>query len=88
MKREQTIRDWFGAVRDAADTASECLEAPVGTVQAVKANILIRQYLCDRLAAQISEADGLSGETTDDIRGRYSGSVVGDRKYGDDCVPV
>ena len=82
MKREQTIRDWFGAVRDAADTASECLEAPVGTVQAVKANILIRQYLCDRLAAQISEADGLSGETSDEIRKEIYSELMEDAIAG------
>ena len=54
MKREQTIRDWFGAVRDAADTASECLEAPVGTVQAVKANILIHRLGDDPLSKRVS----------------------------------
>ena len=68
MKREQTIREWFGAVRAAADEAAKKLETMPGSVQRVKASILIRQYLCDRLTPQIADAEGLPVETAEEIQ--------------------
>ncbi len=82
MKREQTIRNWFGTVRDAADGAAKKLETMPGSVQEVKTNILFRQYLCDRLTQQIADADDLSVETAEDIQKEIYSELMEDAIAG------
>ena len=82
MRREQTIRNWFGAVRAAADEAAKKLETMPGSVQAVKVSILIRQYLCDRLTQQIADSDGLPGETSEEIQKEIYSELMEDAIAG------
>ena len=82
MKREQTIRDWFGAVRAAADEAAKKLETIPGSVQEVKTSILFCQYLCDRLTPQIVDADGLPVETAEEIQKKIYSELMEDAIAG------
>ncbi len=70
MNRETVKREWFGAVRSAADSSGKKLreESALTPVQAVKLDILLRQYLCDGLADHISESEKVSAEEADSGR--------------------
>jgi hypothetical protein len=64
MNTEEVKRAWFGAIRDSADNTGKEVkkEAGLTPLQAVKLDILLRQYLCDDLAAHIQESENVTPE--------------------------
>lgn len=66
MNREEIKREWFAAVRDAADTTIGKLPAPpaMGTLSRVKTDILFRQYLYNGLFFVLGRAEGLDRMTS------------------------
>ena len=62
MNMEDVKREWFGAVRSATDSAGEKLKkkSALTPLQAVKLDILLRQYLCDDLTEHIMNGENFS----------------------------
>ena len=63
-------REWFGAVRSAADSAGEKLKkkSALTPLQAVKLDILLRQYLCDNITEHIMDGENFSVEKTKELQ--------------------
>ena len=60
MNEDRLMREWFGAVRTAADLAVKQLgeQTPLNAAQKRKADILLRQLLADELPELAAEAEG------------------------------
>ena len=84
MNRETVKREWFGAVRSAADSSGKKLreESALTPVQAVKLDILLRQYLCDGLADHISESEKVSAEEADSLQKDIYSELIEDAIAG------
>ena len=84
MNRETVKREWFGAVRSAADSSGKKLreESALTPVQAVKLDILLRQYLCDGLADHISESEKVSAEEADSLQKDIYSELIEDAVAG------
>ena len=61
MNNEVAVREWFGAVRAAADKAIGELADPPGpnTLRRVKTDMLLRQYLRDGLELRVAQGEGV-----------------------------
>ena len=84
MDRERIVRDWFGAIRDAADGAVrewEAAFAPNGT-QKRQMDMLLRQFLCDRLPARIMEVKDLDSEQAEAVRRDVYSQLIEDALAG------
>ncbi len=70
MNTETVKKEWFGAVRSAADSSGKKVkeQSALTPVQAVKLDILLRQYLCDGLADHISESEKISTEEAEGLQ--------------------
>ena len=78
MNTETVKREWFGAVRSAADSAGEKLKkkSALTPLQAVKLDILLRQYLCDNITEHIMDGENYSVEKTKELqKDIYSGLI-------------
>ena len=66
MNKEEIKREWFAAVRAAADTTIGKLPAPPaqGTLSRVKTDILFRQHLYNGLFFVLGHAEGLDRMTS------------------------
>ena len=68
MNSERIMREWFGAVRAAADKAAEFTDsAALSELSRRKVSMLLRQYLFDGLDARIIEAEGLPAAEAEKI---------------------
>ena len=93
MKNETILRDWFGAVRAAADDLLAArLESSLSSARWVKAQILLRQYMRDGLEERIAEAEGVgSGDAEAICRDIYSElmeDVLGGMVSEEDTIEV
>lgn len=80
---ERTTRDWFGAVRSAADEAAKEAGAETRPDECrVKLKILLIRYLCAPLAARIAETDGLGEERAEQMRRDVFSGLVEDALAG------
>ena len=84
MNRENVKREWFGAVRSIAESSGKKLkeESVLTPVQAVKLDILLRQYLCDGLADLISESEKVSTEEANNLQKDIYSELIEDAIAG------
>ena len=62
MNNEKIMREWFGAVRAAADQAAAMPDSTaLPEISRRKASMLLRQYLYDTLEARIIQIEGIPG---------------------------
>ena len=75
MNAEEIKRAWFGAIRDAADKTGKGVKEKfaLSPVQAVKLDILLRQYMCDDIADCIKAGENITAEKAENLqKGVYS----------------
>ena len=83
-KRETMVREWFGAVRSAADAGVKVLEnaGPITPFQRVKLNILFRQEQCDLLSLVIKSAEYISQKEASEVRAEVYSRLMEDAVAG------
>ena len=84
MNTETVKREWFGAVRSAADSAGEELKkrSALTPLQAVKLDILLRQYLCDDLAEHIMDGENFSAGKAKELQKDIYSELIEDAIAG------
>ena len=93
MMKEDAVRDWFGALRDAADAglkkidegrrdSSDTNSGRKDSVRTVKTRILLLQYLCGRLEKTLADAEGLDAESAEKIKGQLYSELMEDAVAG------
>ena len=84
MNTEEVKRAWFGAIREAADkTGKELKEkSALSPVQAVKLDILLRQYMCDDLAECIKASENIAAEKAEDLQKDIYSELIEDAIAG------
>lgn len=94
MDHGKSVCKWFAAIRGAADGAVEDLTAVFepNDTQKRKADILLRQFLCDRLPARIMEVEGLDAERAEavrrDVYSRAIEDALAGSGYSDDGIEL
>ncbi|MBQ6611563.1 MAG: hypothetical protein IJH70_14135 [Oscillospiraceae bacterium] len=84
MKNETERREWFGAVRTAADKAIEALADPPArnTLGRVKTDILLRNHLCNGVQMLIAQTEGVARMEADEIRDAIFSELIEDAVAG------
>ena len=84
MNIEDVKRAWFGAIRDSADNAGRELKekAELTPLQAVKLDVLLRQYLCDNLADHIRESENITAEDAEKLQKDIYSDMIEDAIAG------
>ena len=84
MNNDITVREWFGAVRAAADKAREMLADPPAreTLSRVKTDLLLRHRLCNGVQMLIAQAEGVSRREADTIHDAIFSELMEDAMAG------
>lgn len=84
MSNENIVREWFGAVRAAADKAEEMLADPPArnTPARVKTDILLRHYLRDGLGMYIVQSEGIRRMQAEEICENIYSELIEDAMAG------
>ena len=84
MNTEEVKRAWFGAIREAANkTGKELKEkSALSPVQAVKLDILLRQYMCDDLEECIKASENITAEKAEDLQKDVYSELIEDAIAG------
>ena len=84
MARETIVREWFGAVRDAANRAAKTLVDPPapGSLSGVRTALLLRQYLRSGLELYVAQCEGVGRAEAGEICGQVYSELVEDAMAG------
>ena len=84
MNTEEMKRAWFGAIREVADKTGKGLKekAVLSPVQAVKLDILLRQYMCDGLTDSIRASENITAEKAEELQKDVCSELIEDAIAG------
>lgn len=84
MRDERIAREWFGAVRDAADRAVKALEErqSINPHQHRMADILFRQLLSNEMTERFPEAEGMDDAQSETLRRMVYSELIEDALAG------
>ena len=84
MNTEEVKRAWFGAIRDSADSTGKELKekTEMTPLQAVKLDILLRQYLCDGLEDDIKESENATTKEIKNLQKDVNSELIEDAIAG------
>ena len=84
MNTEEVKRAWFGAIREAANKTGKGLKekSALSPVQAVKLDILLRQYMCDDLEECIKASENITAEKAEDLQKDIYSELIEDAIAG------
>ena len=80
MNTEEMKRAWFGAIREVAGKTGKGLKekAVLSPVQAVKLDILLRQYMCDGLTDSIRASENITAEKAEELQKDVCSELIED----------